>query len=93
MGGGLLNRTDYTRPARWLERLYSLPRPMATIEDWERCRHLDLPMMDADGLELEAHRLRHRLAYDDRPDPWLLERRNRVHAERSRRRLTPRVRR
>ena len=83
-GGGLLHH-DYTGPSRWLEKLYALPRPTANIEEWERSRHHDLPAMDSNELELEAHRIRHRLAYDPRPDAWLLERREAVGAERRRR--------
>lgn len=63
---------------RLLERLYPLPRPLQTIEEWERSRHLDLVTCSVDDLEFEAHRLRHRLAYDPKPHPWLLERRERV---------------
>jgi hypothetical protein len=60
------------------ERLYRLPRPLATIEEWARSQHLDIDGMTPDDLEAEAHRIRHRLAYDDDPHPWLVERRERV---------------
>jgi hypothetical protein len=66
---------------RLLQRLYPLPRPLLTIEEWERSRHLDLAGLSIDDLELEGHRVRHRIAYDPKPHPWLLERRERVRCE------------
>jgi hypothetical protein len=73
------NRKPTSSPhVRLLARLYPLPKPLLTIEEWQRSRHLDLATYSRDDLELEAHRVRHRLAYDHRPHPWLLERRERV---------------
>jgi hypothetical protein len=74
-----LSINNRTRPTdRHLERLYRIPKVTRSLEDWMKVHHRDLAEMDALGLELEDHRVRHRLAYDPRPNDWLLERRQRV---------------
>ena len=59
----------------WVQRYYPLPDPLATFEQAERWRHLDVPGRSEDGLRAELNRITLRLLYDAKPSPWLLERR------------------
>ncbi len=59
----------------WVRRYYPLPDPLATFEQAERWRHLDLPGRSDDALRAELNRITLRLLYDLKPAPWLLERR------------------
>jgi len=76
------SETDYIMHAtdalltftEWLERVYPLPRPTATLEEWERATHRDLGNLDRDALHRELLRVRFRLAVERRPDPWLADR-------------------
>ena len=60
----------------YLNRLYPLPRPFLSIEDWQRWWHRDLAGLDLDALWVELRRLRRRLDYEhDRLHRrWLQER-------------------
>lgn len=59
----------------WIRRYYPIPDPLATFEQAERWRHLDVPGRSENGLRAELNRITLRLLYDPRPAPWLLERR------------------
>ncbi len=59
----------------WVRRYYPLPDPLATFEQAERWRHLDVQGRSEDGLRAELNRITLRLLYDPKPSPWLLERR------------------
>jgi len=85
--GKVSNVSISTLPDRALDRAYLIPRDTASIEDWNRRRHLDLAAMDAVALDTEAFRVMARLAYEPNANrrAWLIERRDAVHAERQRR--------
>jgi len=72
-----------TLPDRALDWAYPIPRDTASIEEWRRRRHLDLPHLSSLDLDREAFGLARRL-YRDR-DPgrvaWLVERRDAIRAE------------
>ena len=76
------------RSPRGLDRTYELPNQNRSLEDWHRVRHLDLPLLDAVALDVEAFRVMSRLSCE--PDAnrraWLVERRDAVRAERDARR-------
>lgn len=59
----------------WVRRYYPIPDPLATFEQAERWRHLDVPGRSENGLRAELNRITLRLLYDPKPSPWLLERR------------------
>lgn len=59
----------------WVRRYYPLPDPLATFEQAERWRHLDVAGRSDDALRAELNRITLRLLYDPKPSPWLLERR------------------
>ena len=59
----------------WVRRYYPLPDPLATFEQAERWRHLDVPGRSDEALRAELNRITLRLLYDPKPSPWLLERR------------------
>ncbi len=59
----------------WVRRYYPLPNPLASFEQAERWRHLDVPGRSDDALRSELNRITLRLLYDPKPSPWLLERR------------------
>lgn len=80
-----------TVPDRALDRLYSLPRETASLEEWHRRRQLDLAELSDLDLDREAFGVAMRL-YRDR-DParvtWLVARREAIRAERRRRADAP----
>lgn len=59
----------------WVRRYYPLPEPLASFEQLERWRHLDVPGKSHDALRAELNRITLRLLYDPKPSPWLSERR------------------
>lgn len=59
----------------WVRRYYPLPDPLATFEQAEQWRHLDVPGRSDDALRAELNRITLRLLYDPKPSPWLFERR------------------
>ena len=59
----------------WVRRYYPLPDPLATFEQAERWRHLDVPGRSDEALRAELNRITLRLLYDPQPSPWLFERR------------------
>jgi hypothetical protein len=70
----------YARPSNdaapiWVRRYYPLPDPLASFEQAERWRHLDVPGRSDDALRAELNQITLRLLYDPKPSPWLLERR------------------
>lgn len=80
--------SQYSPSERSLDCIYRLPRDTASLEDWERWRHLDLPERDDLALDAEAFRVAHRLAYeaDARRRGWLVERRDAIRMEQAARR-------
>ena len=72
-----------TVPDRALDRLYPMPRPTRTIEEWARLHHHDLPELSDLDLDREAFDLARRLCRDrDRGRvAWLVERRDALRAE------------
>ena len=72
---------------RALDRLYPMPRPTHTIEEWARLHHRDLPDLSDLDLDREAFAVARRLCRDrDRGRvAWLVERRDAVRAELRRR--------
>ncbi len=56
------------------DRLYPVPQPLRSLEEWARWRHLDLLDCSRPELLRERARLRLRLTLDDAPDSWCLER-------------------
>lgn len=58
------------RPARRLARLYELPDPLRSMEDYRRLRHLDLPGIPTALLARERHAVYQRLMATDPRDPW-----------------------
>src|SRR3954447_8370073 len=58
----------------WLARLYPLPEPLVSIEEFYRSRHADLPGLDTAALFHERYRCRHRAMIEDTPHPCLHER-------------------
>ncbi len=79
-----------TLPDRALDRLYPMPRPTRTIEEWVRLHHRDLPDLSDLDLDREAFAVARRLCRDRDACrvAWLVERRDAVRAER-RRRIDP----
>jgi hypothetical protein len=74
-------------PEPLLELLYDLPRPMRSLEDYQRLTHCDLPAMTERELERELGRTWLRIMLSWPPtDDWLWARRDAVFAERDRRR-------
>jgi hypothetical protein len=71
---------------RGLDRIYRLPNPMQTLEQWECLHHRDIAGRGTGDLERELRRVRLRLALDPRPSPWLEERDARLLGELRRRR-------
>lgn len=63
-------------PPPFLARLYPMPHPYLTEDDWYRYQHRDLAAMDATELRREGRRTQLRLDYEyDRHDrAWLTER-------------------
>lgn len=51
----------------YLERLYPIPRPMLTLEDWRRAHHLDLADFTEDELRWEYRRVQNRSDYERDP--------------------------
>ena len=71
----------------FLNLLYDLPQPMATIEDFCRAVHDDLPTLSDLELARELSRVWRRLTVEWPPlDHWLWSRRAACFAERDRRR-------
>jgi hypothetical protein len=60
--------------SRFLDRVYAVPDPLDTEEQWQRARHADLARADRPSLLAERQRLHLRLLLDRRPHLWLLER-------------------
>jgi hypothetical protein len=56
-----------------LDRLYRLPRPCDTLEDWYRATHQDISDLTPEEIEDERIRVRIRLAFTP-GDAWLAER-------------------
>lgn len=84
----MLARSERPLPERLLERIYPMPRPALTHEEYQRARHRDLPELDETDLAIEAFRLMSRLAREHDPARrgWLAERREAIRAEQGRRR-------
>jgi hypothetical protein len=83
--GDLIELRDPRNPCRRLEPAIGrlIPRPLGSLEDFERFDHLDLPALSRARRALEALRIRTAigLARDpDRAPPWLLERLRRLEA-------------
>ena len=54
--------------------IYSVPNPWDTLEQHERYEHHDLSRVSRAELLRERDRVRLRLLLDDGPDPWILQR-------------------
>jgi len=61
-----------------LDGIYPLPDPLTSLESYQRHSHLDLPLRARVDLLRERDRLRLRLLLEEAPDPWLLERMQRL---------------
>ncbi len=76
-----------TFPDGYLSRVYAIPNPFRTREDFDRFHHIDVPLMTDDELAREIRCVWRRLDYE--PDAaaaaWLTKRRDAVAAERTRR--------
>ncbi len=73
---------------RDLERIYPMPRDTRSSDDYDRCRHRDLPGLADLDLDRAAFGVANRL-YHDRDAgrvAWLVERRDAIRAEFRRRR-------
>lgn len=64
---------------------YDLPNPLGSAEQAKRYEHGDLPGLSDFALWQEQQRVEWVLAWDDRPDGWLLKRWKAIKAERRRR--------
>ncbi|HEV2109534.1 MAG TPA: hypothetical protein VGR16_14840 [Thermomicrobiales bacterium] len=86
------HRSEQPLPDRLLERIYPMPRPTLTHEEYQRARHLDLPALEATDLDAEAFRVMSRLAreHDSLRREWLSARRQAIRGEQARRRQTDR---
>lgn len=64
--------------SRYLERVYPIPRPYLSHEDWERHHHRDLAAMSTGELRREGRRAQRRMDCTARSHPfdraWLAER-------------------
>lgn len=60
----------------FLDRLYPIPDPFNTSEEYEKEKHLDIQSMNLPSLKAERARVRMRLLYDQNPSAWLIERLN-----------------
>lgn len=72
---------------RWqprLDRIYNLPDPFYSLEAYQRLTHADLETMTLDEIDDERLRLRYQLSYEQDPDPWLYDRRQRLDRARER---------
>jgi hypothetical protein len=71
----------------YLNRILDMPRPLRTLEDWQRQRHQDLPYASDDELGREMYLCRHRRALDSDParGTWLAERETAIRDELRRR--------
>ena len=79
--------TERRPPDTFLEFLYPSPRPLATLEEWRRAHHDDLPLFTDLELARELARIWRRLTFQWPPlDDWLWDRRRAIFAERERRR-------
>lgn len=72
-----------TMNAKILERLYPLPNPLRTLEEWEQAHHRDLPTLSDDDLLRDLRCARRRLDYEDdkTAQVWLSERIIRIRQE------------
>ena len=76
---------------KFLDRLYAIPDPMRSIDDYYKQRHDDLPLLTTEKLHQEARMVRQRadLEDDEIARWWLGQRLDRVRAELTRRRSAP----
>jgi hypothetical protein len=77
-------------PDAFLERIYPLPKPMRSIEEWQREHHQDLEALDDFTLQRERRCVQHRLDYetDQFVRSWLAVRLTAIDRERGSRRTT-----
>jgi len=57
-----------------LDAIYAVPEPLASLDQFERFHHRDLPRLARSEVLRGLERLRLRLLLDDTPDPWLFGR-------------------
>ena len=79
------------RPSpRYLDTLYPLPQWTATLEEFRRLHHLDIPGLSDLEISRELSRLWSRIVVEWPPlDDWTWRRRSALFAERDRRRRAP----
>lgn len=78
-----------TFPTSLLDRIYSLPNPYRSIDDWFRTRHEDLPGLSDRELTREIRRVSARLDFEwPERGHWLWARLDACHAEQGKRRAS-----
>lgn len=82
-----MNSIAWPFPDAFLEKIYALPQPMRTIDDWRRLHGQDLQYLDDLALQRERRCVERRLDYeqDVLRRAWLMQRLAAVEAERRRR--------